>query len=58
MAKATNYDEESVTDEKKEAAADFLLQWLGTPSEFAENTGDEWEPVIREVLKALDEASE
>lgn len=53
----TSFNEESVTSETKEAAADFLLQWLGTPSEFAGNTDDEWEPVIREVLKALDEAS-
>lgn len=38
-----------------EDAADFLTHWLGSPFEFAENTGDEWDPVVREVIKALDE---
>lgn len=40
-----------------EYAADHLLSWLGSPSEFAAKTGDEWAPVILEVLKALDEAA-
>lgn len=43
--------------ERLEYAADHLLSWLGSPSEFAAKTGDEWAPVIREVLKALDEAA-
>lgn len=43
--------------ERLEYAADHLLSWLGSPSEFAAKTGDEWEPVIREVLKAIGEAA-
>lgn len=51
------HDNDGNTDETVESAAEFLLHWLGTPTEFAGNTGDEWEPVIKEVLKALDEVS-
>lgn len=41
---------------KIERAAGFLSHQLGTPTEFAAKSGDEWAQVIREVLGALDDA--
>lgn len=46
----------AAANKKTESAARFLSHRLGVPTEFAKNTGDEWAPVIREVLKALDDA--
>lgn len=46
----------AAADAKIERAAGFLSHQLGTPTEFAAKASNEWAQVIREVLKALDDA--
>lgn len=46
----------AAANERAEKAVRFLSRRLGTPAEFAAKTGNEWAPLITEVLKALDDA--